>query len=107
MERASCDHLKFLWLELKIEAEGLDPLREDHVLAGVLILGVERVYLGVRGRLAVVVGAVGPDDGQLAAAVAARPRDGGNLEGGESSFPLSFPQQTAIQTLDIMSWVTT
>ena len=99
MERASCDHLKFLWLELQIEAEGFYPLREDHVLAGVLILGVERVYLGVRGRLAVVVGAVGPDEGQLASTIAARPRDGGNLDGCESSFLLSFPQHTPIHTL--------
>ena len=57
------------------------------------------MYLGVRGRLAVVVGAVGPDDGQLAATTAARPRDGGNLEGGDSSLPLSFSQLTAIHTL--------
>lgn len=38
------------------------------------------MYLGVGGRLAVVVGAVGPDDGQLAATIAARPRNGSNLE---------------------------
>ena len=91
MERASCDHLKFLWLQLQIEAEGFYSFREDHVFAGVLILGVKCVYLGVRRRLAVVVGAVCPDDGQLAATVAPRPRDWGNLEGFASSFLLSFP----------------
>ena len=74
-------YLELLGLELQVEAEGLDALREDHVLAGVLVLGIERVDLRVGGRLPVVVGAVGADHGQLdaAAAVAARPCDGGDL----------------------------
>ena len=41
--------------------------------------------LGIGGRLAVVIGAVGPEDGQLAAAIAARTRNGSDLEDFESS----------------------
>ena len=94
-------NLELLGLQLQIEAEGLDALREDHVLAGVLVFAEEGVNLGIRGRLAVVVGAVGPEQGQLAATVATRPRDGCDLEDFHSSL-LSFyslnisPQPTAI-----------